>query len=97
LLFLPLCTWAQTQGKGGVRNTNWWGLCGTVGLFAWVLFWLKREPGTTIESVLCWGTLAAVHFSAFKATRRRYGWLYLAPIGLFWILVVIALSGGITH
>jgi hypothetical protein len=61
------------------------------------LFWLKREPGTATESVLSWGTLAAIHFSAVKAARRRYGWIYLAPLGLFWILVVIALSGGITY
>jgi hypothetical protein len=79
------------------RSTNWWGLCSTVGLFAWVLFWLKREPGTALESVLCWGTLVASHFSAIKAARRRYGWFYLAPIGLFWILVIIALSGGISY
>jgi hypothetical protein len=79
------------------RSTNWWGLCSTVGLFGWVLFWLKREPGTVMESVLCWGILAAIHFSAIKAARRRYGWLYLGPIGLFWILVTIALSGGITY
>jgi hypothetical protein len=80
-----------------IRNTNWWGLCNTVGLFVWVLFWLKREPGTALESVLCWGTLVAIHFSAIKAARRRYGWFYLAPIGLFWILVIIALSGGISY
>jgi len=79
------------------RSTNWWGLCSTVGLFVWSLFWLKREPGTVIESVFCWGTLAAIHASAIKAARGRYGWFYLAPIGLFWILVIIALSGGITH
>jgi hypothetical protein len=79
------------------RSTNWWGLCSTVGLFVWILFWLKREPGTAIESALCWGTLAAIHASAIKAARRRYGWFYVAPIGLFWILVIIALSGGITH
>ena len=48
-----------------------------------------------MESVFSWGTLAAIHLSAIKASRRRYGWLYLAPIGLFWILVIIALSGGI--
>jgi hypothetical protein len=41
--------------------------------------------------------LAAIHFTAIKAARRRYGWLYLGPIGLFWILVIIALSGGITY
>jgi hypothetical protein len=79
------------------RSTNWWGLCSTVGLFIWVLFWLKREPGTAMQSVLCWGTLAAIHVSAIKAVRRRYGWFYLVPIGFFWILVLIALSGGITY
>ena len=50
-----------------------------------------------MESVLCWGTLAAIHFSAIKAVRRPFSWFYLAPIGLFWILVIIALSGGITY
>jgi hypothetical protein len=79
------------------RSTNWWGLCSTVGLFVWVLFWLKREPGSVLESVLCWGTLVAIHFSGIKAARPRYGWFYLAPIGLFWILVIIALSGGINY
>jgi hypothetical protein len=78
-------------------STNWWGLGSTVGLFVWVLFWLKREPRTTIESILCWGTLVAIHFAAVKAARRRYGWFYLAPIALFWILVIIALSGGISY
>jgi hypothetical protein len=52
---------------------------------------------TAIESVLCWGTFAAIHLSAVKAARRRYGWFYFAPICLFWILVIIALSGGITY
>jgi len=79
------------------RSTNWWGLCSTVGLFVWILFWLKREPGTAMESVLSWGTLAAIHISAIKAARQRYGWFYLAPICLFWIVVIIALSGGITY
>ena len=79
------------------RGTNWWGLFSTVGLFAWVVLWLKREPGTLIESILSWGFLAAIHLCAIVATRRRYGWLYLMPIGLFWFLVVIARSGGITY
>jgi hypothetical protein len=90
----------ETQEPGAVvplaRSTNWWGLCSTVGLFVWVLFWLKREPGTPLQGVICWGSLLAIHFLAIKAARRRYGWFYLAPIGLFWILVIIALSGGIT-
>jgi hypothetical protein len=80
-----------------IRGTNWWGLCSTVGLFVWVSFWLKRDPRTALESVLCWGTLVAIHFSAIKAARRRYGWFYLAPICLFWLLVIVALSGGINH
>ncbi len=79
------------------RSTNWWGLCSTVGLFLWVVLWLKREPGTVLESVLSWGSLVAIHASAIKATGRRYGWFYLGPIGLFWMLVIIALSGGITY
>ena len=79
------------------RSSNWWGLCSTVGLFVWVVFWLKREPGSPVENVTCWVALAAIHFSAFKAAKRRHGWLYLAPIGLFWTLVIIALSGGITY
>ena len=61
------------------RNTNWWGLCSTVGLFVWVVFWLKREPGTAVESILSWGTLAAIHASAIKAARRRYGWFISRP------------------
>jgi hypothetical protein len=62
------------------RSTNWWGLCSTVGLFIWVLFWLKREPGTAMQSVLCWGTLAAIHVSAIKAVRLvlpRPNWFLL--------------------
>jgi hypothetical protein len=70
------------------RNANWWVFCSTVGLFVWVLFWSKRDTGSSLESVLCWGILVAIHFSAIKAARRRYGWFYLAPIGLFWILVI---------
>ena len=79
------------------HSTNWSGICSTIGLLVWVLLWLKREAGTTLEAILCYGTLAAIHFAAIKAARRRYGWFYLAPIGLFWSLVVIALSGGITY
>ena len=86
-----------TSMASPTRTTNWWGLSSTVGLFVWVLFWLKREPRTTIENILCWGTLAVIHVTAIKGARQRYGWLYLAPIGLFWILVIIALSGGITY
>jgi hypothetical protein len=88
---------AQAPSVPWVRGTNWWGLCSIFGLFAWVSFWLKREPGTTLESILCWGILAAIHLAAIKASRRRFGWLYFAPLGLFWILVVIALLGGIPH
>jgi acyl carrier protein len=67
-------TQQPTSVAQSARSTNWWGLSSTVGLFAWVLFWLKREPRTTIESILCWGTLVAIHFAAVKAVRRRYGW-----------------------
>ena len=90
-------TQQPTSTTPPTQNTNWWGLSSTVGLFVWVLFWLKREPGTTTESMLCWGTLVAIHLAAVKAARRHYGWFYLAPIGLFWILVIIALSGGISY
>jgi len=90
-------TQEQTAMVPPARSTNWWGLGSTVGLFVWVLFWSKREPGKALESVLCWGTLVAIHFSAIEAVRRRYGWLYLAPIGLYWILAIIALSGGIRY
>jgi len=90
-------TQQPTSVAQSARSTNWWGLCSTVGLFVWVVFWLKREPGTAVENILSWGTLAAIHVLAIKAARRRYGWFYFAPISLFWILVIIALSGGITY
>lgn len=90
-------TESQTPVIGLTTGTNWWGLCSTIGLFAWVSFWLKREPGTVAEGVLCWTTFVAIHLFAIKAARRRYGWFYFAPIGLFWILVIIGLSGGIPH
>jgi hypothetical protein len=79
------------------RSTNWWDVCSAVALFVWVLVWLKREAETPIESLACWGTLAAIHCSAIKGARLRHGLFYLAPIGLFWTLVIIALSGGITY
>jgi hypothetical protein len=36
-------------------------------------------------------------FLQLKLHDSCYGWFYLAPIGLFWILVIIALSGGISY
>jgi len=48
-----------------------------------------------MESVLAWGTLSAIHVSAIKASRQRYGWFYFAPIALFWTLVIDALYGAL--
>jgi hypothetical protein len=76
-------------------STNWWGLASTIGLFVWFLFWFADEPHSIIGQVLLWGPLALIHWFAFQAARRRFGWIYVAPLGIFWILVVIGLCGGI--
>jgi hypothetical protein len=77
------------------RSTNWWGLASTIGLFVWFLFWLGDEPHSIIGQVLLWGPLALIHWFGFQAARRRFGWVYALPLGIFWILVVIGLCGGI--
>jgi hypothetical protein len=76
-------------------RTNWWGLASTIGLFVWFLFWFKNEPHSVNGQVLLWGPLALIHWFAILAAKRRFGWLYLVPLGIFWVLVIIALSGGI--
>jgi hypothetical protein len=38
--------------------------------------------------------LALIHWFAIQGGRRRFGWFYL-PLGLFGIIVIVALSGGI--
>ncbi len=48
-----------------------------------------------VRQVLLWGPLALIHWFAIQAARRRFGWFYLLPLGLFWIIVIVALSGGI--
>ena len=76
-------------------RTNWWGLASTIGLFVWFLFWFKNEPHRIIGQVLPWGLLLLIHISVIQAARRRFGWVYVFPLAVFWILVIIALSGGI--
>lgn len=77
------------------RNTNWWGRASVISLFVWFLYWFKNEPKTPIGQVLLWGPLALIHWFAIQAARKRFGWFYLLPLGLFWIIVIVALSGGI--
>jgi hypothetical protein len=77
------------------RNTNWWGRASSIGLFVWFLYWFKNEPKTPIAQVLLWGPLALIHWFGIQAARRRFGWVYLLPLGLFWIIVIVALLGGI--
>jgi hypothetical protein len=76
-------------------RTNWWGIASTIGLFVWFLFWFKNEPHSIIGQVLLWGPLALIHWFGIQAGRRRFGWVYIVPLGIFWVLVIIALSGGI--
>jgi len=77
------------------RSANWWGLASTIGLFLWFLFWFGGEPSTIIGRVLLWGPLASIHWFGFQAARQRFGWVYLVPLGIFWILIIIGLCGGI--
>jgi hypothetical protein len=77
------------------QNTNWWGRASTIGLFVWFLYWFKNEPKTLIGQVLLWGPLVLIHWFAIQAARTRFGWFYLLPLGFFWIIVIVALSGGI--
>jgi hypothetical protein len=76
-------------------NTNWWGRASTISLFIWFLYWFKNEPHSITGQILLWVPLGVIHLLAIRAVRRRYGWIYLAPLGLFWVIVIIALSGGI--
>jgi hypothetical protein len=76
-------------------RTNWWGLASTIGLFVWFLFWFKNEPHSISGQVLLWAPLALIHWFGIQASRRRFGWVYILPLGIFWILIIIALSGGI--
>jgi hypothetical protein len=77
------------------KDANWWGIASTLGLFVWFLFWFKNEPRNVLEHILLWGPLALVHWFGIQAAKKPFGWLYLVPLGIFWILVIIALSGGI--
>jgi hypothetical protein len=79
------------------RRANWWGLGCAAGLLVWFLFWFKRGPSTRNEAILFWVTLALIHFLGVKAARQRFGLIYLVPLGVVWIVIVVALSGGITE
>ena len=76
-------------------RTNWLGIASTVGLFVWFLFWLKNEPQSAIGQILCWGPLILIHWLGIEAARRPLGWVYILPLGLFWLLAIIAICGGI--
>jgi len=91
LLMLYLSGGAAYPGQPSAVGTNWWGLSSTVGLFAWFLYYFKNEPHTFNDYVLFWGGLALIHFCGINAARRRYGWLYLTPLGVFWAIVAVAL------
>ena len=75
------------------RKTNWLGLSSTVGLFIWFLYWFKNEPHSFFAHALLWGPLALIHICAILAARRSFGWFYLIPVGVFWLLIAIALTG----
>jgi hypothetical protein len=47
------------------------------------------------REVLFWGTLALVHFLGVKAAKQRFGLVYLIPLGVIWVVIIVALSGGI--
>jgi len=70
------------------RNTNWWGLSSTVGLFVLILCYGKGGAQTVAEQVLLWGSLILVHLFGIKAARRRFGGVYLIPLGVYWLLVL---------
>jgi hypothetical protein len=59
------------------------------------LYWFKNEPHSGTGQGLLWVPLALIHWFAIQAAKRRFGWVYTVPLGIFWILVIIALSGGI--
>jgi hypothetical protein len=71
------------------RNTNWWGLSSTVGLLVLVLCYGKRGADTAADQVMSWGSLVLVHLFGIKATRQRFGWVYLIPLGAFWLIALI--------
>jgi hypothetical protein len=35
-----------------------------------------------------------IHWFGIQAAKQRFGWIYLLLLGIFWMLVIIALSGG---
>jgi hypothetical protein len=76
-------------------RTNWLGLASTIGLFLWFLFWHANEPYTIIGKIWLWTPLALIHWFGIQATKRRFGWVYIVPLGVFWILLIIGLCGGI--
>ncbi len=82
--------------NSSIRNTNWWGIAATIGLFAWFLCYFKHEPQTSPDRALFWGLVAMIHFFGIKAARRRRGWIYLVPLGVFWLgfLVTLLLDVG---
>ncbi len=81
--------------RSRVGTTNWWGLSSAVGLFAWFLyFYFKNGPSTFNGHVLFWGVFVLIHFCGINAARRRHGWLYLTPLGVFWVIVIVGLRGG---
>jgi hypothetical protein len=64
-------------------------------MLVWFLFWFKKGPQTYRESVLFWTTLAVIHFLGVKAARQRFGLIYLIPLVVVWMVILVALSGGI--
>jgi hypothetical protein len=83
------------MAAASTARTNWWGLASTIGLFVWFLFWHANEPHSIVGQILLWMPLALVHLFGIQAARRRSGWVYIVPLGIFWIFVIIALCGGI--
>ncbi len=81
--------------SSAIRSINWWGLCCASGLLVWFLCWIRNGPQTRKESILFWGTLALIHFLGVKAARKRFGLVYLIPLGVIWVVIIVALSGGI--
>lgn len=63
------------------------------GLLAWFLCWVRNGPQTRKESLLFGGTLALIHFLGVKAARQRFGLVYLIPLGVIWVVILVALSG----
>jgi hypothetical protein len=84
---------AGMTDESEARRTNWRGLASTVGLLIWFLCWFKNEPRSTNERTVFWGSLVLVHGLAIRAARRRHGWIYFLPLGIFWILIVMRCQG----